>query len=302
MTTQSCPKPHPTLVTRTIIRPFRPNRKRSTLLSCLIVAGWSLWLAPFHWTGAATPGPPPSRAFVVAIDAGHGGKDIGATGPGGIHEKDVVLSVARKLESIVRKDPAMKAVMIRTGDQFIELHQRAQIAQKAHADLFISLHADSYESGEAQGSSVFTLSDTEASSEAARCLADRENNAELAGINIRQHEKLLASVLVDLSKNATLEASDIAARKVLDALEQGFTVHNPSVQKAGFAVLKSLDVPSMLIESAFISNPDEERKLNNPAQQQRLAVAVYRGIRAYMIESRPDLAERLLSPPAASHP
>lgn len=270
-------------------------------LPCLLLAGGLLALSRFHGSEAA-PAPRPPGTFVVVIDAGHGGKDIGATGPGGVHEKDVVLSVARRLEGLVRKDPAMKAVMVRTGDQFVDLHQRAQIAQKAHADLFISLHADSYESDEAQGSSVFTLSETEASSEAARCLADRENNTELAGVNLRQQEKMLATVLVDLSKNATLEASNVAAEKVLSALDQGFAVHNSSVQKAGFAVLKSLDVPSMLIETAFISNPDEERKLSNPTQQQRLAVAVYRGIRTYMTESRPDLADRLQPSSSLSSP
>lgn len=227
--------------------------------------------------------------FVVAIDAGHGGKDTGAIGPNGVYEKDVVLAIARKLADFIRAQPGMKAVMVRSRDEFVDLRHRAQIARKAHADLFVSLHADAYEKTDVRGSSVFTLSDTGASSEAARWLADSENAALVDGVKLKDKGKTLASVLVDLSKNATQEASDKAAEKVLRELRKDFEVHHGDVQKAGFVVLKSLDVPSMLVETAFISNPDEERNLNDAKHQERIARAVFKGIRAYFMEARPAL-------------
>ncbi len=226
------------------------------------------------------------NAFIVAIDAGHGGKDTGAIGPGGIQEKDVVLAIARKLAGYVRAEPGMRAVMVRVGDEFVDLRHRAAIARRARADLFVSVHADAYADDGVKGSSVFTLSENGASSEAARWLADSENAALLGGPKLRNKDKVLASVLVDLSKNATLEASDTAAEKVLRELKRDFALHHHDVQKAGFAVLKSLDVPSMLVETAFISNPDEERNLTNPRHQEQVARAVFRGIRAYFAEAR----------------
>lgn len=227
--------------------------------------------------------------FVIAIDAGHGGKDAGAIGHGGVREKDVVLAIARKLAGLIRAEPGMKAVMVRKGDEFVDLHHRAAIARKAKADLFVSLHADAYINDDVKGSSVFTLSDHGASSEAARWLADSENAALLGGVKLKDKagDKVLASVLVDLSKNATLDASDKAADKVLRELKKDFPVHHQAVQRAGFAVLKSLDVPSMLIETAFISNPAEERNLTNPKHQDRIARAVFNGIRAYCAGIRP---------------
>lgn len=227
--------------------------------------------------------------FIVAIDAGHGGKDTGAIGPTGIREKDVVLGIARKLAGYVRAEPGMRAVLVRSGDQFVDLRQRAAIARRAKADLFVSLHADAYENDGVQGSSVFTLSETGASGEAARWVADRENAALMGGVKLNDKSKTLASVLVDLSKNATLEASDLAASKVLRELGRNFPTHHQDVQKAGFAVLKSLDVPSMLVETAFISNPAEERNLANSKHQEQLARAVFRGIRAYAVEARQGL-------------
>ncbi|MGZ8250110.1 N-acetylmuramoyl-L-alanine amidase [Methylomagnum sp.] len=238
-------------------------------------------------SSAAKPKPP--AAFVVAIDAGHGGKDTGAIGPNGVLEKDVVLAIARKLAGFIRAEPGMKAVMVRASDQFVDLRQRAEIARKAHADLFVSLHADAYENNDVRGSSVFTLSDHGASSEAARWLADSENVALVDGVKLKDKGKTLASVLVDLSKNATQEASDKAAGKVLRELRKDFEIHHEAVQKAGFVVLKSLDVPSMLVETAFISNPDEERNLNDAKHQERIARAVFKGIRAYFVEARPAL-------------
>ena len=181
----------------------------------------------------------------------------------------------------------MRGVMVRSGDTFVDLRGRAAAAQKARADLFVSLHADAYADSEASGLSVFTLSETGASSEAARCVADRENAGAIGGVELKAQDALLASVLVDLSKNATLEASDQAANQVLAALRQEFPVHSPVVQKAGFAVLKSLDVPSLLIELAFISNPGEEAKLIDTHHQRRLAKAILRGIRAFANATRP---------------
>jgi N-acetylmuramoyl-L-alanine amidase len=263
------------------------TRLSITLLIATLVA------LPCFTQARPADGAKPTRSFVVVIDAGHGGKDTGAVGPNGVLEKDVVLAIARKLDALIRKAPGMRAVMARSGDQFVDLRKRAEIAHNARADLFVSLHADAYESEDAHGSSVFTLSETDASSEAARCLADRENMTEVGGVNLRRHDKVLASVLVDLSKNATLEASDTAAAKVLAALQDDFAVHNPTVQKAGFAVLKSLDVPSVLIETAFISNPQEESRLRDNRHQDQLARSILKGIRAYAAEIRPDLASRL---------
>lgn len=231
----------------------------------------------------------PSAPVVIAIDAGHGGQDTGAIGPSGVREKDVVLAIARRLAALVRAEKGMRAVMVRGGDHFVDLRRRARIARLARAELFVSIHADAFENTQARGSGVFTLSETGASSEAARCLADRENQAvSLAGVKLKGRNPVLASVLVDLSKNATLEASDLAANKVLAELKKHFPVHNPTVQKAGFAVLKSLDVPSLLVETAFISNPAEERNLTKPRHQEQLARAVFQGIRAYFAEIRRD--------------
>jgi N-acetylmuramoyl-L-alanine amidase len=237
---------------------------------------------------APTAKPKPARAFVVAIDAGHGGKDTGAIGPTGVLEKDVVLAIARKLAGLIRAEPGMRPVLVRSGDHFVDLRHRLEVARKSRADLFVSLHADAYVTGDVRGSSVFTLSEHGASSEAARWLADSENAALLGGVKLKDKGKMLASVLVDLSKNATLEASDKAAFKVLRELRRNFQIHHQEVQKAGFVVLKSLDVPSMLVETAFISNPVEERNLANPKHQDQLARAVFNGICAYRAETRPN--------------
>ncbi len=222
-----------------------------------------------------------NQAFIVAVDAGHGGKDGGAQGPNGTLEKAVVLAIAKKLAALIRSDPSMRSIMIRGGDDFIELRKRAEIAQESHADLFISLHADAYDNDVAHGSSVFTLSETGATSEAARCLADRENAAVVGGIDLSGQNATVASVLVDMSKNATLEASDKAAISLLTALGKEFEVHNREIQKANFVVLKSLDVPSVLIETGFISNPEEEARLLDSSHQARIARALFMGIKTY---------------------
>lgn len=219
--------------------------------------------------------------FVVAIDAGHGGKDSGAIGPKGTQEKDLVLSIAKRLYDLLRQEPGIRPILIRPNDQFITLRKRAETARERDADLFISLHADAESEGEARGTSVFTLSENGATSEAARCLADREYAGEVAGVDLKTEDAMVASVLVDLSKNATAEYSEQAATNVLRALQREFKVHQSSVQKAGFAVLKSLDVPSLLVETGFISNAEEERRLSDPKQQDRLARALFRGVRNF---------------------
>ncbi len=229
-----------------------------------------------------------SQERIIVIDAGHGGKDTGAIGPAGTREKDVVLAIARKLEAMVRAEPGMRAVLTRQADQFVQLAERADISRREHADLFVSLHADAYINAEAKGSSVFTLSNNGASSVAARWLADRENSADLVGgVQLRDKGKVLASVLLDLSQNAAIEDSDHAAAHILDELGKGHELHHREVQKAGFVVLKSPDVPSLLVETAFISNPDEERNLLSTKYQERVARAVFRGIRAYFADRGP---------------
>ena len=227
----------------------------------------------------------PGRAFIVVIDAGHGGKDGGASGPNGTLEKDVVLSIAKKLFAFIRTEKGMRSIMVRAGDHYMDLRKRAEMAHEARADLFISLHADAYEDNLTQGSSVFTLSETGATSEAARYLADRENAAIVGGVDLKNQDAVLASVLVDMSKNATLEASDMAAASLIEAIEKEFKVHNHQTQKANFAVLRSLDVPSVLIETGFISNHEEEKRLLDPRHQERLARALFKGIKTYARES-----------------
>ena len=228
--------------------------------------------------------PIPYRAgpFVVAIDAGHGGKDTGAIGPHGFMEKHVVYSIASKLKGFIDANPNMRAILVRKRDEFLELRERTEIAREAKADLFVSLHADAFENGEAKGSSVFTLSRSGASSEAARWLSNSENAADLVGgVKLKGRGKLLASVLLDLSQNAAIESSERAAASILRELKKSHRLHQDQVQKAGFAVLKSPDVPSLLIETAFISNAEEEKNLTNPQYQIAIARSVFNGIRAY---------------------
>jgi N-acetylmuramoyl-L-alanine amidase len=233
-------------------------------------------------TGNAPKMPPnSSRPFTVVIDAGHGGKDGGAVGPKGTLEKSVTLAVARKLERLIKAETSLRAILTRTDDSHVPLSRRAQIAREKQADLFVSLHADAFEDHAAQGASVFILSETGASSAAARTLADRENAGEVGGVNLGAQEADVASVLVDLSLGATGEASEQAAQRIMEALRSEYPLHNPKVQQAGFAVLKSVDVPSLLIEMGFLSNPREEHRLLNPQEQQRLARTIARGLIAH---------------------
>jgi N-acetylmuramoyl-L-alanine amidase len=229
-----------------------------------------------------------SKNIVVAIDAGHGGDDPGAHGPNGTEEKKVVYSIARRLETLINGQKGMKAVMVRKGDYYVDLRKRMEIARSVKADLFISIHADAFQNSTVKGASVFTLSHRGASSEAARWLADNENAADLVGgVRLDDKEEVLASVLLDLSQTATLEASNNAARHVLQNFENIGELHFETVQKAGFLVLKSPDIPSILVETAFISNPSEERKLTNNAHQSKIALAIFKGVRNYFKQYSP---------------
>ncbi len=229
------------------------------------------------------------RDIVIAIDAGHGGVDVGAIGSRGTHEKDVVLQIARQFEERVRKEPGMVPVMIRDGDVFVSLRDRINKARGAQADMFISIHADAFVNRRASGASVYALSQRGATNEAARVLANRENSADLiGGVTLDGRDQLLASVLLDLSQNATIEASLDVAGRVLQGLKQVGRVHKHHVEQAGFVVLKSPDIPSILVETAFISNPAEEANLKSVAYQQQLADAMMKGVRSYFASNPPD--------------
>ena len=205
------------------------------------------------------------RDVVVAVDAGHGGQDPGATGPGGTHEKDVVLPIARVLAERINSEPGMRAVLTRNRDEFLVLRDRIKRARVAKADMFISIHADSIANHDVTGASVYVLSERGASNEAARWLAERENAADLmGGVSLDDKDNTLASVLLDLSQSANISASMTAAQRVLSALDNVGQVRKSQVQQAGFVVLKSPDIPSMLVETAYISNRSEELRLRNP--------------------------------------
>lgn len=229
------------------------------------------------------------RDIVVAVDAGHGGVDPGASGRRGTHEKDVVLEIAKALAARINAEPGMKAVLTRDGDYFISLRERNARARRAHADLFVSIHADSIANPEVSGSSVYVLSERGATNEAARMLAERENSADLmGGIPLDDKDPVLSGVLIDLSQTASISASMVAADNVLKELDRIGEVRKPRVQQAGFVVLKSPALPSMLVETAFISNRDDERKLSTPAHRAKLANAIFSGIEQYFQGNAPD--------------
>jgi N-acetylmuramoyl-L-alanine amidase len=228
------------------------------------------------------------RDIVIAVDAGHGGVDPGASGRR-TREKDVVLEIAKALAARINEEPGMKAVLTRDGDYFITLPERSKRARRAKADLFVSIHADAIANPDVSGSSVYVLSDRGASSEAARWLAERENAADLkGGIKLDDKDPVLANVLMDLSQTASISASMVAADNVLKSLDRIGEVRKPRVQQAGFVVLKSPDVPSMLVETAFISNREDERKLSSPAHRAKLANAIFAGIEQYFQGNAPD--------------
>jgi len=228
------------------------------------------------------------RPLIVAIDAGHGGQDPGARGHKGSREKDITLAIARELARQVNATPGLKAYLTRDTDMFIPLAQRYQRARAAKADLFVSIHADSFTNPDASGSSVFVLSQRGASSQAARWLANQENAADLVGgVRLQDKDNTLASVLLDLSQSATMKASEDMASHVLSGLKRLGKTHKAQIERANFVVLRSPDVPSMLVETAFISNPDEERRLNDPRHQQQLARAILDGVNTYFTRQPP---------------
>jgi len=226
------------------------------------------------------------RPVVIAIDPGHGGEDPGAIGPQGTREKDVVMQISRRLERLVEDEPGMEPFMIRTGDYFVSLRDRIQRARDAEADLFISIHADAFKDPRARGASVYTLSERGASHEAAQWLADRENSADLiGGVKLSDKDDTVASVLMDLSQSASISASLDLGDRLVQQMSGSLRMHRREVMQAGFAVLKAPDIPSILVESAFISNPQEERLLNQREYQDNVAQTVLKGIREYFWEN-----------------
>jgi N-acetylmuramoyl-L-alanine amidase len=222
------------------------------------------------------------RDVVIAVDPGHGGEDPGARGRKGTYEKDVVLAIGRKLVKMLNQQNGIRAVLIRDGDYYLGLRKRIAKAREHQADLFVSIHADAFKDPKVRGSSVYTLSRSGASNEAARWLAERENSADLVGgVSLEDKDDMLASVLLDLSQIGTLQASSEAASRVLTQLKTLGKTHKRKVQQAGFVVLKAPDIPSMLVETAFISNPQEERRLRDPEHQNKVAKALMKGIRDY---------------------
>lgn len=235
------------------------------------------------------------RLITVMLDPGHGGEDPGAIGSGGSYEKNVTLAVAKRLKAMIDAEPNMRAVLTRDTDYFVPLHVRVQKARRIQSDLFVSIHADAFTRPDANGSSVFALSERGASSSAARYLAQKENAADLVGgVNIDVKDPMLARTLLDLSQTATISDSLKLGKAVLGEIGGINRLHKGSVEQAGFAVLKAPDIPSILIETAFISNPEEERRLNDDAYQHKMADAILSGMKKYFSKN-PPLAKSTLA-------
>ncbi len=260
-------------------------------------AGKPLQDAPNAAASAATVNPAgkTDRLVIVALDPGHGGEDPGAIGPGGTREKDVVLQIALRLASRINQQPNMRAYLTRDADFFVPLHIRVQKARRVQADLFISIHADAFFTARPQGASVFALSDKGASSSAARWMADKENSADLVGgINARAKDTQVQKALLDMSTTAQINDSLKLGSAMLGEIGNVGKLHKPRVEQAGFAVLKAPDIPSVLVETAFISNPDEEVKLRSDEYQVLLADALMRGITRYFARNPPLARNRQL--------
>jgi len=241
---------------------------------------------------ASPVGQASAREIVVAVDAGHGGKDPGARGPSGVREKDVVLKISRRLAEIIDADPNMRAYLTRSTDSFVNLRQRMERSRAAEADLFISIHADAFRDKRVRGATVYVLSSKGASDEAARRLADSHNAVLIGGVNLEDKEPTLAGVLLDLSQNAALSASFDVGDEILHEIAQITKIRKKRVQQAPFLVLKSPDVPSVLVETAFISNPNDEKNLASSNYRERLAQAIFSGITDYFV-ANPPLGTRL---------
>ena len=240
--------------------------------------------------------------MIVAVDAGHGGEDPGAVGAHGLYEKTVVLQMARKLAALFNDTPGYRAVLVRKGDYYIPLRNRIEIARRERADMFVSIHADAFKSAAASGASVYALSQRGASSETARWLAEKENRSDLIGgvgnVSLDDKDDVLAQVLLDLSMDANLAASLEAGEAVLKKLGGVTRLHSKKVGQAGFVVLKSPDIPSLLVEAGYISNPREARRLSQADHQRRVVGAIHAGVTVYMRNSPPAgtlLAARLAS-------
>ena len=234
------------------------------------------------------------RIITIALDPGHGGEDPGASGRNGSREKDIVLAIAKRLKGKLEAIPNIRVMLTRDGDYFVPLGKRVEKARKVQADLFVSIHADAFVQPTARGSSVFALSEKGASSSAARWLADKENEADtIGGVNVRSHDRQLASVLLDLSTTAQINDSLKLGKSVLAEIGGINRLHKGSVEQAGFAVLKAPDIPSILIETAFISNPEEEAKLRDENYQNQMADAIVKGIRTYFARNPPLARNRL---------
>ncbi|MEO7387751.1 MAG: N-acetylmuramoyl-L-alanine amidase [Gammaproteobacteria bacterium] len=265
-------------------------------------------LRPVSLLAAAPPGPvptidpppvpavvpvPPAASqppIVVVVDAGHGGHDPGAHGPSGIREKDITLAISRRLVALLNEKPGMRGVLTRSDDRFLGLRERMERARSANANLFISIHADAAYNRSAQGSTVYVLSEKAASDEASRRLAAQENAALIGGVDLGDKDPVLASVLMDLSQNASISSSIAVGDAILGNMGQLGSLHRRTVQQAPFMVLKSPDVPSVLVETAYISNPTDERNLRSPAHQQALAQAVLDGLAKYFAANPPGNA------------
>ena len=273
----------------------RPGTEAAPLAAPAI-SGLEAGLAPAPGPEQAVKGKPlVARLVTIVVDAGHGGEDPGARGRGGSREKNVTLTIARKLKSIIDAEPNMRAVLTRDGDYFIPLQVRVQKARRVQADLFVSVHADAFIKPHARGSSVFALSERGATSTAANWLAKRENNADLiGGVNLDVKDRYLAMTLADLSLTAQINDSLKLGKAVLSELGGVNALHKGDVEQAGFAVLRAPDVPSILVETAFISNPEEERRLNDEAYQEKMAQAIFKGIKRYFAKN-PPLAKSTLA-------
>ncbi|MBK7417131.1 MAG: N-acetylmuramoyl-L-alanine amidase [Dechloromonas sp.] len=259
-------------------------------------AARSIEKAPEVHTSNKSGKPIVDRLITVTLDPGHGGEDPGAVGKGGSYEKNVTLAVAKRLKARIDAEPNMRAVLTRDSDFFVPLQMRVQKARRVQSDLFLSIHADAWIKPDARGSSVFVLSERGASSTQARLLAQRENDADLVGgVNLGAKDLFLAKTLLDLSQTATINDSLKVGKYLLGELGGVNTLHKNNVEQASFAVLKAPDIPSALIETAFISNPDEERRLNDDAYQDKLAEAIVRGVRQYFIKHPPGPKAKLAS-------